>query len=78
MSPARSVSIFEDLGIQQAPHSTLSSYLEKLIWALTGNFAIISIHAPVFYAFGITCWSSPIGCGVRMPATTSSPWAFCR
>ncbi len=23
--------------------------------ALTGNFAIISIHAPVFYAFGITC-----------------------
>jgi predicted permease len=23
--------------------------------ALTGNFAIISFHAPVFYAFGITC-----------------------
>jgi predicted permease len=23
--------------------------------ALEGNFAIISIHAPVFYAFGITC-----------------------
>ena len=36
---ARSVSILEDLGIQQAPHSTLSSYLEKLLWALTGNFA---------------------------------------
>jgi len=36
---AQSVSILEDLGIQQAPHSTLNSYLEKLLWALTGNFA---------------------------------------
>ena len=29
---ATSVSIFEDLGIQQAPHSTLNSYLEKLLY----------------------------------------------
>ena len=36
---ATSVSVLEDLGIQQAPHSTLNSYLEKLLWALTGNFA---------------------------------------
>jgi anaerobic selenocysteine-containing dehydrogenase len=36
---AASVSIFEDLGIQQAPHSTLNSYLEKLLYLLTGNFA---------------------------------------
>ena len=36
---AASVSVLEDLGIQQAPHSTLNSYLEKLLWALTGNFA---------------------------------------
>ncbi len=36
---AASVSILEDLGIQQAPHSTMNSYLEKLLWALTGNFA---------------------------------------
>jgi anaerobic selenocysteine-containing dehydrogenase len=36
---ASSVSIFEDLGIQQAPHSTLDSYLEKLLYLLTGNFA---------------------------------------
>jgi anaerobic selenocysteine-containing dehydrogenase len=36
---AASVSILEDLGIQQAPHSTLSSYLEKLAVLLTGNFA---------------------------------------
>jgi anaerobic selenocysteine-containing dehydrogenase len=36
---AASVSILEDLGIQQAPHSTLNSYLEKLVYLLTGNFA---------------------------------------
>src|SRR4029077_19581336 len=32
------VAILEDLGIQQAPHSTLNSYLEKLLYLLTGNF----------------------------------------
>ena len=31
--------MFEDLGIQQAPNSTLCSYLNKLLWILTGNFA---------------------------------------
>lgn len=36
---AASVSIFEDLGIQQAPNSTLNSYLNKLIYLLTGNFS---------------------------------------
>jgi anaerobic selenocysteine-containing dehydrogenase len=34
------VSIFEDLGIQMAPHSTLNSYLEKLLVLLTGNFGV--------------------------------------
>lgn len=38
LGQAASVAILEDLGIQQAPHSTLNSYLEKLLWALTGNF----------------------------------------
>jgi anaerobic selenocysteine-containing dehydrogenase len=35
---AASVSIFEDLGIQQAPYSTLNSYLEKLVYLLVGSF----------------------------------------
>jgi len=39
IAAAASVSILEDLGIQQAPHSTLDSYLEKLAYLLTGNFA---------------------------------------
>ena len=35
---AESVSVFEDLGIQQGPNSVLCSYLNKLLWILTGNF----------------------------------------
>jgi len=38
IATARSVSVFEDLGVQMNRHSTLVSYVEKLIWVLTGNF----------------------------------------
>ncbi len=38
IAKAASVSVFEDLGLQQNLHSTLSSYLQRLIWLLTGNF----------------------------------------
>ena len=39
IAEAQSVAVFEDLGIQMGIHSTLCSYLEKLVWLLTGNFA---------------------------------------
>ncbi|GLE59629.1 putative oxidoreductase [Mycobacteroides chelonae] len=39
IAAAESVAVFEDLGIQQAPNSTLSSYLNKMLWILTGSFA---------------------------------------
>jgi anaerobic selenocysteine-containing dehydrogenase len=39
IATASSVAIMEDLGMEQGPHSTLGSYLEKLLWVLTGNFA---------------------------------------
>jgi anaerobic selenocysteine-containing dehydrogenase len=38
IATAKSVSMLEDLGIQQAPHSTLNSYLEKLVYLVTGHF----------------------------------------
>lgn len=56
---AASVSVFEDLGIQQAPNSTLCSYLNKLLWILTGNFAkpgaqhLHSSFAPLFRSGGV-------------------------
>src|SRR5437868_11035447 len=40
IAAALSVAVFEDLGVQMHRHSTLVSYLEKLVWLLTGNLAI--------------------------------------
>lgn len=54
ISAAGSVGVFEDLGVQQAPHSTLNSYINKLLWILTGNFGrrggqhLHSWFAPLF------------------------------
>ena len=59
IASATSISVFEDLGIQQAPNSTLCSYLNKLLWILTGNFAkrgsqhLHSTFAPLFGAGGV-------------------------
>jgi anaerobic selenocysteine-containing dehydrogenase len=39
MAAATSMATYEDIGIQQSPNSTLVSYLNKLQWILTGNFA---------------------------------------
>jgi anaerobic selenocysteine-containing dehydrogenase len=36
---AETCTIFEDLGIEQAPHSTLVSYLQRLIWIFRGSWA---------------------------------------
>ena len=47
---ASSVATYEDLGMQQARHSTLNSYLEKLLYLVTGNFAkrgAMNIHSYV-------------------------------
>jgi formate dehydrogenase len=59
IAAAASVSVFEDLGVQQAPNSTLCSYLNKLLWILTGNFAkrggqhLHSSFAPLFGVGGV-------------------------
>jgi anaerobic selenocysteine-containing dehydrogenase len=38
IATAESVSVYEDLGMQMSVHSTLGSYVQRLIWLLTGNF----------------------------------------
>src|SRR5947208_6058306 len=40
LARASSVAVLEDLGVQMNRHSTLVSYLEKLVWLLTGNLAV--------------------------------------
>ncbi len=52
---AESMSMLEDLGIQMAPHSTMNSYLEKLLVLLTGNFGIrggMNLHSAIAPLFG--------------------------
>ncbi len=39
-SQAKTANVQADLGIQQSLHSTLNSYLEKLLFLITGNFNI--------------------------------------
>ena len=39
IAQAESVAVYEDLGVQMNRDSTLVSYVEKLVWLLTGNFA---------------------------------------
>lgn len=56
---AASVAVFEDLGVQQSPHSTLCSYLNKMLWILTGSFGkrggqhLHSTFAPLFRLGGV-------------------------
>ncbi|UCG72361.1 MAG: molybdopterin-dependent oxidoreductase [Chromatiales bacterium] len=38
IAEADSVSFFEDLGVQMSVHSTLVSYLQRLIWLTTGHY----------------------------------------
>ena len=38
IAKAESVSMFEDLGVQMNIHSTLNSYLNRLVWLLSGHF----------------------------------------
>lgn len=59
IAAADSVAVFEDLGVQQSPNSTLCSYLNKMLWILTGNFAkrggqhLHSSFAPLFRPGGV-------------------------
>ena len=36
---AETCTVFEDLGIEQGPHSTLVSYIQRMIWIFRGSFA---------------------------------------
>jgi anaerobic selenocysteine-containing dehydrogenase len=63
---AASVSILEDLGIEMSPHSTLNSYLQKLIFVVTGNFArkgAMNLHTGMGKLVGDTTKDrrSPVG-----------------
>lgn len=48
IATARSMSMYEDLGVQMNHHSTLVSYLDNLLWVITGQYGHEgSNHAPL-------------------------------
>lgn len=69
VATARSAVTYEDLGVQQSPHSTLVSYLNKLLWVLTGNFGrpgTMYLHS----SFAAVAGAAATG-GGRRPARTT-------
>ncbi len=46
IAAADSVAVFEDLGVQMNLHSTVNSYLDTLLYLLTGNFGRIGTNNP--------------------------------
>ncbi|PQM46089.1 Assimilatory nitrate reductase catalytic subunit [Mycobacterium talmoniae] len=68
IASASSVCVYEDLGIQQAPNSTLVSYLNKLVWILTGNFGrpgTMFLHS----SFAALAGGPPSSTGQGKPST---------
>ncbi len=59
---ARSACVRADLGIQHSLHSTLNSYLEKLLYLITGNFGIKggnNLHSSLIPVLGHTDERNP-------------------
>lgn len=65
LAAAESVAMQEDLGVQMGRNSTVVSYVEKLVWLLTGNFAkpgtqfVFSGLAPIARDRGLALDATP-------------------
>ncbi|MGB5811879.1 MAG: molybdopterin-dependent oxidoreductase [Polyangiales bacterium] len=61
---AKTFACFEDLGVQMNRHSTLVSYLQRLLWVLTGNVGKKGTHATmgglVDFANGKVSGTTPV------------------
>ena len=74
---AATVALFEDLGTQMTPHSTLNSYLDNLLWVLTANFAKHGANNPPVPL--VSLGGAPFGRGRRAgDAVPTSPVAGAR
>ena len=62
IAKAQGVAVLEDPGVQMNRHSTLVSYLQRLLWTLTGNFGRPGTH---YIANGLV----NIGAGPEMGAS---------
>jgi anaerobic selenocysteine-containing dehydrogenase len=73
IAQASSVSMMEDLGMQMSVHSTLGSYLQRLIWLLTGNFGRLGTNYAFAPLIGLTSRSKgdSVGQGDAKPVKQS-------
>jgi anaerobic selenocysteine-containing dehydrogenase len=72
LSEARSVSVRVDLGLQQSLHSTLNSYLEKLLFLVPGHFGregCNALHTAFLPLVGHSGAAEPDGTSWRTAAT---------
>jgi anaerobic selenocysteine-containing dehydrogenase len=67
---ARSAAVRVDLGLQQSLHSTLNSWLEKLLFLLPGHFGRPGCNALHSYLLPLIGHSDPPGPGSRSWTTT--------
>jgi formate dehydrogenase len=54
IAAASSVAVYEDLGIEMAPNSTLVSYLQRVLWVLVGAYGVpggMSAHSSLVSLF---------------------------
>lgn len=72
LTSARSASVRVDLGLQQSLHSTLNSYLEKLLFLLTGHFGRPGCNALHTFFLPLIGHSDPPGPQSRSWTTTAT------
>lgn len=73
---AESVAMIEDLGVQMNRHSTLVSWLQRLVWLLPGHFARKGTNNAFVPLLGLSAFSKGEGDGAKQKAADGapSPW----
>ena len=76
---AKSVAMIEDLGVQMNRHSTLVSWLQRLVWLLPGHFARPGTNNAFVPLLGLSAFSKGEGDGQRKESKNGgdaapSPW----
>jgi anaerobic selenocysteine-containing dehydrogenase len=61
LTQARRASVRADLGLQQSPHSTLNSYLEKLLFLVPGHFGRAGCNTLHSFFLPLVGHSEPVG-----------------
>jgi anaerobic selenocysteine-containing dehydrogenase len=73
---AKSVAMIEDLGVQMNRHSTLVSWLQRMVWLLAGHFARPGTNNAFVPLLGLSAFSKGEGDGSSRKAgeNAPSPW----